>query len=200
MHFTRLKPIAGYPRDTHQASFFQKIWREVRPAGVIVDPFARDCTLADAAFRNDINPKTHAFHHLDAIDFFVKILDHNGPGFADFIIYDPPFSQRQLEEKYDGELVNMYTVPGYVKNVNTLACLCLRPGGRLLKFGYNSNKVGSLDFEAGWLQPTGGNSNDVIISLWKQNQKSLTPWLSDSKRSSTHSNKVVKESPQAPHW
>jgi len=61
--------------------------------GVTVDPFARDCTLCDVT--NDLNPSTKATHHLYALDFLEKQQIMN------FVLYDPPYSLRQVKECYD---------------------------------------------------------------------------------------------------
>jgi hypothetical protein len=61
--------------------------------GVTVDPFARDCELCELT--NDMNPNTKAKSHLYAFDFLSGISEMN------FVLYDPPYSLRQVKECYD---------------------------------------------------------------------------------------------------
>jgi hypothetical protein len=61
--------------------------------GVTVDPFARDCELCD--FTNDLNKSSKAKYHAYAFDF-LRLLD-----VMNFVVYDPPYSLRQVKECYD---------------------------------------------------------------------------------------------------
>lgn len=61
---------------------------------VIVDPFANSCEIG--TITNDLNPKFNTTYHLDALDF-LKMLDNRS---ADVILYDPPYSLRQVKECY----------------------------------------------------------------------------------------------------
>lgn len=58
-----------------------------------VDPFARDCELC--SITNDLNKNTRSKFHLKA-DVFLESLDEMG-----FVIFDPPYSLRQVKECYD---------------------------------------------------------------------------------------------------
>ena len=72
--------------------------RYLRQSTVSIDPFARNkrwCT-----FTNDLNPHTAAEHHRDAL-VFLRWLRLRGQ-LADFVIFDPPYSPRQIKECYDG--------------------------------------------------------------------------------------------------
>src|SRR3990172_1281379 len=64
--------------------------------GIVVDPFARNCTLAQ--YTNDINPATSAKYHMQAVDF-LKMLRADGVR-ADVVLFDPPYSPRQVTECY----------------------------------------------------------------------------------------------------
>lgn len=63
---------------------------------VSIDPFARNKQWA--THTNDLNPKTKATHHLDAVDF-LKVLKQQEV-LADLLIFDPPYSPRQISECY----------------------------------------------------------------------------------------------------
>jgi hypothetical protein len=60
-----------------------------------IDPFARDSDLA--SWTNDLNPNTKARTHMDALDFMKTM-----GGCAELVLYDPPYSLRQLKECYEG--------------------------------------------------------------------------------------------------
>ena len=66
----------------------------IKRAAQSIDPFAGNCQLA--TITNDLNPSTKATYHMDAIDF-LKEYKH-----ADVVIFDPPYSLRQVKECYEG--------------------------------------------------------------------------------------------------
>lgn len=63
---------------------------------VIVDPFANDCKIG--TITNDLNTNFDTDYHLDALDF-LKIIPSES---ADVVLYDPPYSLRQVKECYEG--------------------------------------------------------------------------------------------------
>lgn len=63
---------------------------------VIVDPFANGCQIG--TITNDLNSKFDTTYHLDALDFLKLIEDES----ADVVLYDPPYSPRQVKECYEG--------------------------------------------------------------------------------------------------
>jgi len=63
---------------------------------VSIDPFARNKRWA--THTNDLNPATEAEHHMDA-EKFLLMLGSQGVK-ADLIIFDPPYSPRQISECY----------------------------------------------------------------------------------------------------
>lgn len=70
--------------------------RYLSASKVSIDPFARNNLWA--THTNDLNPKTAAMHHLDA-EHFLKMCAEWGIK-ADLIIFDPPYSPRQISECY----------------------------------------------------------------------------------------------------
>jgi hypothetical protein len=62
----------------------------------IIDPFANGCKIG--TITNDLNPKFDTTYHLDALDF-LKLMKSDS---ADVVIYDPPYSPRQVKECYEG--------------------------------------------------------------------------------------------------
>lgn len=63
---------------------------------VIIDAFANDSKVG--TITNDLNPKFNTTYHMDALDF-LKMLEDNT---ADVVLYDPPYSLRQVKECYEG--------------------------------------------------------------------------------------------------
>lgn len=75
---------------------------------VIVDPFANDEQIA--TITNDLDSQYDTDYHLDACDFLRQLKS----GSADMVLWDPPYSPRQVSESYKkfGMSVNMETTQG----------------------------------------------------------------------------------------
>jgi len=73
--------------------------------GVIIDPFANENKLANIT--NDLDENYDTDYHLDATDF-LKIFEDES---VDVVLYDPPYSPRQISECYKklGRSVNYKT-------------------------------------------------------------------------------------------
>ena len=63
---------------------------------ISIDPFARNKRWA--TYTNDLDPSTEAEHHMDA-EKFLEMLATRGVK-ADLIVFDPPYSPRQISECY----------------------------------------------------------------------------------------------------
>jgi hypothetical protein len=74
------------------------VMRYLSASKVSVDPFARDCLFA--TYTNDLNQNTVAQYHMDAVDFLSEIVSLGVR--ADLVLFDPPYSPRQIKECYDG--------------------------------------------------------------------------------------------------
>jgi len=159
--------------DTSKTEWFNRIFLQTRnymphPRDFIsIDPFAKDCMLAD--IRNDIDPNTRAEHHLDAVEF----LEGQPTRRFDLVIFDPPFSVVQAE-RYGNYCPNIYTIPGYVSKCMKQIERVVKPGGHILKFGFNSTRHRpTFDLKRTWLINHGGNHNDTIVTLWRKEIHSL---------------------------
>lgn len=62
--------------------------------GIIIDPFANKNKIA--TITNDIDVSFETDYHMDALDF-LKMFDDNS---VDTVLYDPPYSSRQVSECY----------------------------------------------------------------------------------------------------
>lgn len=138
----------------------------IKPEYIIIDPFARNSTLA--TYRNDLNPKTDAEYHMKAEDFCSKLIEENVS--ADLVLFDPPYSPRQISELYQGiglkvHMEDTQTARLY-KTVQDGLHKLLKPDGIAISFGWNSRgfgKVRGYKIEEILLVPHGGAHNDTIV-------------------------------------
>lgn len=70
--------------------------RYISPSQTWIDGFANESKIA--TITNDLNPEYDTDHHLDALDFFKMFQDNS----IDGVLYDPPYSLRQVSECYKG--------------------------------------------------------------------------------------------------
>lgn len=73
--------------------------------GIVIDPFANKNKIANIT--NDLDTQYDTNYHLDALDF-LKMFNKNS---VDMVLYDPPYSPRQVSECYKklNMTVNMQT-------------------------------------------------------------------------------------------
>lgn len=132
-------------------------------ADVIVDPFARDSQIG--TITNDLNPNTKAQHHMKADEFLGMLVDQGTQ--ADVVLYDPPYSPRQISECYKeaGLTTTMRDTQDARLKKECVGCIqrILKPSGIVLSFGWNSMGVGkSFDHLEILLVFHGGAHNDTI--------------------------------------
>lgn len=138
--------------------------RWLTPVAISVDPFARNSMLA--TYRNDLNPDTAAEFHLDAAEF-CHGLGGSRP-FADVVLFDPPYSPRQMSEVYHAVgkrgMESTQNARLY-KEVRDELDRILKPGGIALSFGWNSAGFGNgrgYEMAEVLLVAHGGAHNDTI--------------------------------------
>ena len=137
---------------------------------VIVDPFANTNTIA--TITNDLDPDMPTTYHMDATDFLKSLADWS----ADMVLYDPPYSPRQVSECYKrlGHTVNMQTTQaGYWSNQKKEIARITKTGGVVITFGWNSGGIGiSNGFEIVeiLLVAHGGWHNDTICTVEIKNK------------------------------
>lgn len=137
--------------------------RWLEPGAIVVDPFARNSKRGTVT--NDLNPDTCAEYHLEAAEFCAVMVGIE----ADAVLFDPPYSPRQISEAYANigrragteETQNARLYKSVRDGLNQL----LRPGGIALSFGWNSAGFGK---DRGYemleilLVAHGGAHNDTI--------------------------------------
>ena len=138
-----------------------------------IDLFARKCQWGD--IRNDLNPifqeKGFTNSTCDALEL---ISNYEGTN-IDLIFFDPPFSSRMADDKYDDVgSENLYTNPRYMSDLGKSCFMALKPGGLLIKAGFNSNPPArGFDMIALYISSYGASRNDVLFTIWKKVQSSI---------------------------
>lgn len=134
-------------------------------ATVSVDPFARNKRWA--THTNDLNTATQAEHHMDAEKFLLMLAAQGVK--ADLVIFDPPYSPRQISECYKsvGLEVGMKETQSallYQRVRNAIVPL-LTDDAIVLSFGWNTVGMGKkhgFAIEEILLCCHGGAHNDTI--------------------------------------
>jgi len=130
-----------------------------------IDPFAN--TNKIAKITNDLDPDMGTDFNLDAMDFLKTFANES----VDFVLYDPPYSTRQVSECYKrfGRTVNMQTTQAsFWGNLKKEIARIVKPNGMVISFGWNSNGIGkTLKFEQMeiLLVAHGGIHNDTICTV-----------------------------------
>ena len=138
--------------------------RNLENRSVIVDPFANECKYG--TITNDLNPDYSTDYHMDALDFLKMIPDES----VDAVIYDPPYSLRQVSECYKnvGIAVTTETTQASwrARHLDEIMRV-LKVGGVVLCFGWNSNGIGKtrgFELLEILIVPHGGSHNDTICT------------------------------------
>ena len=136
--------------------------------GIIIDPFANKNKIA--TITNDLDEQYDTDYHMDAMDFLRMFEDNS----VDMVLYDPPYSPRQVSECYKklGKTVNMKTTQAsYWSNQKKEIGRILKPNGIVITCGWNSGGIGkkySMEIQEILLVPHGGWHNDTIVTVEKK--------------------------------
>ena len=134
-------------------------------SGFTVDPFANQNRIAD--FTNDLDPQYDTNFNIDALLFLQRIETAS----VDTLLFDPPYSPRQVSECYKnlGMTVNMQTTQSkFWGDMKKEISRIVRPNGKVLTFGWNSGGIGKSN---GFRQieillvAHGGWHNDTIVTV-----------------------------------
>jgi hypothetical protein len=148
----------------------------VASARVVVDPFARNSMIA--THRNDLDPETLAEWHMDAAEFCDRMIRDGVK--ADAVLFDPPYSPRQIAEVYGrvGRTCGTEETQNAAlyREVRDRLVALLKVGGRAISCGWNSSGFGK---ERGYrmdeilLVCHGGAHNDTIVVVETKMQGTL---------------------------
>ena len=145
--------------------------------GVVIDPFANESKMA--TITNDLNPEYGTDYNLDAVEFLSTVDDYS----VDVVLYDPPYSPRQVSECYKklGRTVNMETTQSsfWTKAKKEIGRI-IKPDGMAISFGWNSGGIGKSEgfkiIEL-MLVSHGGAHNDTIVTVErKSSERQETFW------------------------
>ena len=146
-------------------AIIQKYIAGLQEGAVIVDPFANTSTFGNVT--NDLDPSSPAMYHMDAYDFLRGLSTE----FTDMVLFDPPYSSRQVSECYKkfGRTVDMTTTQAsYWTKLRTEIARIMKPGGVCISCGWNSGGVGKtngFEIKEILLVAHGGIHNDTIVTV-----------------------------------
>lgn len=93
----KLERIWGFPsKNTFSIKPISLLLTEEVSEGLWIDPFANSSKVA--TITNDLNTEYDTDYHMDALDFLRLFSDNE----VDGVLYDPPYSNRQVSEVYKG--------------------------------------------------------------------------------------------------
>ena len=132
-----------------------------------VDPMCGHSRMVGV--RNDIDSETGdvTTNHKDAVEF-LKSLPRDC---ADGVLFDPPYSPRQVSECYKklGLTVNMQTTQSsYWRKIKDEIDRVVKKGGYVISFGWNTSGMGKTrkyEIREILLVAHGGNHNDTICTV-----------------------------------
>ena len=143
-------------------------YKPTQEGGIVIDPFANKSKIANIT--NDLDEQYDTDYHLDAIDFLKLFKDNS----VDMILYDPPYSPRQVSESYKklNKSVNMSTTQAsYWSNHKKEIGRILKKNGIVITCGWNSGGIGKkygMEIQEILLVSHGGWHNDTIVTVEKK--------------------------------
>ena len=123
---------------------------------------------------NFIDPFPYPYKE-DALEYLKKIPTNS----VENLIFDPPYSQRQLKEMYQsaGLSFNHPINNGYWSLLKQEISRIIKKNGKVISFGWNSGGIGKkLGFKIIkiLLVPHGSQHNDTIVTLEVKNENNNT--------------------------
>jgi hypothetical protein len=147
--------------------------RYIEPGMVVIDPFARNSKIG--TITNDLNPETSAQNHLDATEFLAGLAGEKVR--ADVVLFDPPYSPRQVSECYQGvgrDVTMRDTQMGPMfGEMRSLIDRLIPTGGIVISCGWNTTGMGSerqYRLEEILIVPHGGVHNDTLVTVERKMQ------------------------------
>lgn len=152
-------------KNTFDIKPIHELIEEELTVGCWIDPFANRNKLA--SITNDLSLEFDTDYHLDALDF-MKLFEN---GSVDGVLYDPPYSPRQVSECYNNVGFNVTwdtTKASFWGNHKREISRIVKIGGKVITFGWNSGGIGykyGFEIERVLLVPHGGWHNDTICTV-----------------------------------
>lgn len=142
--------------------------RHMKDEMISIDPFANKSRFA--MITNDLDPACECTHSLDALDFLKMFGDNS----IDCVLFDPPYSPRQVSESYKKlkGTVNMQdTQSSFWSKLKKEIARIVSKDGIVISASWNTNGIGkTLGFELKeiLLVAHGGWHNDTIVIVEKK--------------------------------
>lgn len=152
-------------KNTFDIKPINQLIKEELTDGLWIDPFANKNKLA--TITNDLSLEFDTDYHLDALEF-MKMFDTSS---VDGVLYDPPYSPRQVSECYNNVGYNVTwdtTKASFWGNHKREISRIVKIGGKVITFGWNSGGIGykyGFEIERIMLVPHGGWHNDTICTV-----------------------------------
>ena len=156
--------------ETFRIQPINSLLRRVITKGVWVDPYVRNsCFKHLMKFTNDINPEFEADFHHDSNHFLSLFEDES----VDGVLFDPPYSSRQIKECYDGigRVVTQEDTQNPWSEIKKQIARICKPNAIVMRCGWNSMGIGKtlgFDMLEILLVPHGGVRNDTIVTVEKK--------------------------------
>jgi hypothetical protein len=134
-----------------------------------VDPFVHKSPFKNLCYSNDLDPSIKADKHLDALDFLKSI----GSNSVDLLLFDPPYSPRQISENYKKckKAVNMQTTQSkFWGDLKKQISRIMKSGSIVITCGWNSGGVGRVhgfQIQEILMVAHGSWHNDTIVTVEK---------------------------------
>ena len=140
--------------------------------GFWIDPFVRHSVFKNiCTLTNDLDPTIRATKNMKATAFCASIAQHFKPNTFDGVLFDPPYSPRQVKECYNGIGLHVFQEDSQARfhsdPKNSLTTL-IKPGGTAITCGWDSNGFGKI---RGWrldrvlLVAHGSKHHDTIVTV-----------------------------------
>lgn len=162
----RIERIWAMPnKNTFEIKPIHDLIVEEMTDGTWIDPFANRNKLA--TITNDLSQEFDTDYHLDALDF-MKLF---GDASVDGVLYDPPYSPRQVSECYNNVGFNVTwdtTKASFWGNHKREISRIVKVGGKVITFGWNSGGIGykyGFEITRILMVPHGGWHNDTICTV-----------------------------------
>ena len=162
----RIERVWAMPnKNTFDIKPINQLIKEELTDGLWIDPFANQNKLA--TITNDLNTEFDTDYHMDALDF-MKMFETSS---IDGVLYDPPYSPRQVSECYNNVGYNVTwdtTKASFWGNHKREISRIVKLGGKVITFGWNSGGIGykyGFEIERILLVPHGGWHNDTICTV-----------------------------------
>jgi len=108
----------------------------------------------------------------DALEYLMTFSSNS----VDGVLFDPPYSPRQLKECYDSIGQSWDGTNSFWSQWETQISRIIKPGGKCIKCGWNSHLIGAgFEITKILLVNHGSHHNDTIVTVQKKVQSTLQP-------------------------